>query len=1462
MKLKKGSMIPGLNNSFAGAETGFKRRMAGLRAKKEQESEAEREREPGTCKKPATSSNSVEAIMRTLVEHEKPVRAQDLRTKILEGLVKKISQGNEKGISFHGILIMINGFQEDITDATPEQKIMVLTQIKSVFCSFTDSNQIVELLKYNFKILNSFADQQDSDETKQEREAISKFWVDNSLSYLRPFQNSGDPGDYVILKIFSNPIHHDFLIKSILQDSLATLVAEQKLGNFLENGLSTIILEQQERQGLQLLLDSLLKETREKRLLQEIREAISEVSICIKSIISEKRSLSFKIGDSDDESDDDESDSKLEPKKDISGMIYPNISLYPDDYKDLLSEFLKSGQIKQESIEIALQSHFGQESQQIIEPIGVANVIESLNRFLLPRCHDLKTNRSQIRTFLVQLLRLVPTKGLDSDLTILLQEAAGIFGYKEILLQELGNLNALHAGDEYGEFEKEKLLSLIKIIESIDSSKVNKDEEILASAADPKQRSLVSKIRITESGIQANELRNAFLAEQIATIRSRIIASKAELNSIQSQEGDARLRLGQVDEDLKNELEKLECAQKKLRQFEERANCVKQERQAEKLRLEGELTRLGSELEELSKQISTANDELNGFRTAIQEAETLKTNLESKIANLESQKSQLEKEAKQLALEKEALEAENARLQKLNEDLSSKAVDDLIKARQAGLSLDELIKLADDNPAVTVIKGESDKKKVVAMVDQIDQAIIAAKGKSKHLDLPKLLPVQFYFESQGGDILLQRQIDEATHIKWDKDHQVEGVDGKKRDTMFSIVCVVGRNGEMKYSMVTTDERGVYRSFLSENEIRKLDQRCEDEYKIAESSLISDSDQETEIERLQAEIEKLTEDASTAKKSVDGLRNSLRAGPGSENLELFDRYVNLFKNGKLTDSQLLTTEDQKDIEKFQQILSNTKKSESLKFLYEQQINLQDINLKLKEKESKKAILQSQIAVLKYRPEKTALGDFYNTQNAQIKDSRKKLCVVDNGAIEYYQKQLPSSWFSSDKKTKHDLKTLLQYPEPLSPVNGCSIARRTDESGIETACVTFYTKKGQKIENNVAFLGLPDSGGLLIAVQFDNKTNEVKILPGFYNDYSLKNKVTNPDLIEDGQKAQKSFNIKAIAAVEQEDGKFQSSSALLFNGKHYERSVNILNITQSTREVHNYNTDYHQNSIEWAVPVGTPSYCGNMGNPKKTSDAKNAAIKEEICNLARFYGGKRGGEYIIIPFESQKDNLVKVLDTLQVKSDDDKDAKQKTKAQAAISKVFGTKDIEDLRQKLSENDVEIITKIDENNGVRGILKLVSVAEPADPHTAPKAKSGVSQADQKEAGIELVPLIDGNVSSFKGTVFDPLIIFDGIEDNDIKGSFFLHEYTGKKRVITIARKIDDTEAENSGNCDFGNFKFDLDSKAVWTKDDKEPTTEELTKLLRDLKGAKKTQKPLTTLLVKSGCQAQLAVMAIVKL
>ncbi len=1123
---------------------------------------------------------------RKAIAYKNPAISNVSRTNILEYLVKEISQGNKSEVIFLRILATIKRFQENIANDTPEQKIAVLNHIITVFSLFKDSDQIFQLLEHNFKILSSFTGQQEGADTQQAQKEISQFWIDSSLRSLRETKDNLGPAEsYIILKIFSNPSHHQFLIESILKVSATASVANKKLKDLLDN-LPASFVQQEELESLSLLLVNLSETIKEKERLREISEAISEVSSVAKAIILQKRSVGFVKDD-----DGDEIDAQSDPKQDISIMIYSNLLLYPSDYKDLLLKFLESNQIDQESInnirDVVQAYHPGQQLSQIIVPIGAASIIQNLDRVLLPICRDLEENRSYIRTFLLNLLALVPSERLDSDLTTLLQEATGIFGYKEILLQELENLRTSHSGDEYGEVEMPKLLSLIKIITSVDNSKTNKDEEIIGIAGDARQRKLASKIRITESGIQANEARNAFLAKQIATIRSRILSSEGNLRALQSQEDGVRSLLAQLDEDFQNNLRRLESAQEALRQFERQDDLVKKERQRERLELEGQIERLTPVLEGLSGQISTAATELDGLRETIRGAQDLIGNLTPEIESLRRQKFQLEREATKLATEKDALEAENAGLQKLNEGISSDVADAIVKARQAGLSVDDLVKLADDDYSVTSIKGERDRNKAKLLLDKMRQEAAFSKREFADSELPEFIPVHFYFESRGGDVDLQRQIDEATYvIKWDDNHQAGDLDSKKHNTMFSIVCVIGKDGRLQYSLVTADERGVYRSFLEESEVRAMDESYRSKY--------------LEVNYSQGITEKqelLTELAA----KVVNLKSQLQSAEGGD--------------------------------------------------VELGFNIDSLKAEIKELEKNQKLIQAEIAIVKHKPEKAALGDFHKTQLDKIEDARKRVCVIGDKMVNNYQKEILS--FLSSKDKKHNLKTLLEYPEPISPTNGSSIARRTDKAtGIETACVTFYTSEDEKIRDNIVFLGVPNSGGLMIAVEFFNNTNargnrhEVRIHEGFYNDYSLKSKVTDRKLIEEGNKALKFFNVKAIAAVEQEDKTYKSSSALSFEGRTYhsgisnfgiavndiakstpglrreiiERDIEKLDQKDATKTVHSYNTDLQRESDDrLEVPTGIPNYYSQVST-LDSAGGKNIEIRKQICKLAKFCAGQ--------------------------------------------------------------------------------------------------------------------------------------------------------------------------------------------------------------------------------------------------
>ena len=682
-----------------------------------------------------------------------------------------------------------------------------------------------------------------------------------------------------------------------------------------------------------------------------------------------------------------------------------------------------------------------------------------------------------------------------------------------------------------------------------------------------------------------------------------MMALDAQNQELKSQEQQARNLLEQLKANIKDNQTELAEAQRRLREFEDYEDQVKQPRQAEKLELETALELLLAESNRLRDEISGADEVLGNLLKIITNQRQTKEKLESDIKNLTGQKSDLEQETRTLRDEKATLEAENARLQKLNEGLFGDAADTIIKARQAGLSLDELVKLADDDYSVTSIKGEGDKNKVQLQLDKMRQEAAANKREFVDSELPSFVPVQFYFEAQGGDVDLQRQIDEATYIKWDDNHQAEGAYKKRRDTMFSIACVVGKDGKLQYSLVTADERGVYRSFLEESEVRAMDEE------ISETS-----------KSINADTQKI-KDLYLDRKEL---------------LEFVENFI--FRASKLNaDADWNDVCKQVPEEKRQKLIDMTVGSKTIREAIE--------TLK-----SQKTLIEAEIAILRHEPEKLAISDFYNTQLAKIEDARKRVCVIGDKMVNNYQKEIFSL---SSKDKKHNLKTLLEYPEPLSPTNGSSIARRTDKAtGIETACVTFYTSEDKKIRDNIVFLGVPNSGGLMIAVEFFNNTNargnkhEVRIHEGFYNDYSLESKVTDRKLIEKGNKALEFFNVKAIAAVEQEDKTFKSSSALSFEGRTYHsgisncgiavndiaksmpglrseiigRDIEKLDQKDAIKTVHSYNTDRQRESDDrLEVPTGTPNYYSQVST-LDSAGGKNIEIRKQICKLAKFCAGQ--------------------------------------------------------------------------------------------------------------------------------------------------------------------------------------------------------------------------------------------------
>jgi chromosome segregation ATPase len=693
-----------------------------------------------------------------------------------------------------------------------------------------------------------------------------------------------------------------------------------------------------------------------------------------------------------------------------------------------------------------------------------------------------------------------------------------------------------------------------------ENSKLQEVNRGLKTEQEDKQRELqdiVGRTATLEDGIKGLEEKSRTSTERLTELQRNISDQEERFRLLSQQLSNSSSRLEQQS---KAE----QSLQDSIRELEQ--NIVS--RSGELASLQRELEQNRTSLDSLIEEIENSSGRIlelvakeKGIRDAIGTLDQQKQSLQDENLQLQQELRTAQSELDDLSKIKSRFEEENQRLEALNEGISSRAADAIIAARRAGLSLEELVKLADDDYSVTSIKGEGDKGKVRLLLNKMRQEARAGKSEFVDSELPQFVPVQFYFEGRGGDVDLQRQIDEATYIKWDDNHQAEGVDKKSRNTMFSIVCVVGKDGGLQYSLVTADERGVYRSFLEESEVMKMDEKFETQLRVGEAGLLQQK--MWELQALEEKISKLFIQKTELKNLIE-------------------------EAGQPTVS-----------EKAVSVLSIRKDK------------LISIETELATLKSKKDLLGAELEILKHQPEKAALGAFYNERRERIEDSRNRVCVIDNTIVNNYQKEILS--FLSPKDKKHNLKTLLEYPEPLSPTNGSAIARRTDKAtGIETACVTFYTSEDERIRDNIVFLGVPNSGGLMIAVEFFNNNNargnkhEVRIHPGFYNDYSLKNKVTDSKLIEEGNKALKFFNVKAIAAVKQQDQTYKSSSALLFEGRTYhsgisnfgiavndiaksiagrevvERQINQSSEEQVTRTVQSYNSDTEHN------PKAVPRY----------------------------------------------------------------------------------------------------------------------------------------------------------------------------------------------------------------------------------------------------------------------------------
>lgn len=831
--------------------------------------------------------------------------------------------------------------------------------------------------------------------------------------------------------------------------------------------------------------------------------------------------------------------------------------------------------------------------------------------------------------------------------------------------------------------------------------------------------------------------------------------------------------LSQLDEDFERHLVALEEAElrlreanEELRRFEGLANEITAKR---KLEIES----LNVQISLLNSEIATLTERRDEFGHEISQNKKTLENLLKEIQNLSQSHDNLLKSISVRQKELQSLEERLAPLRKLDQE----ALDRVNEARRGGLSYEEMVKLGDEDFGVLGIDG---------------QGFVAKKIDPNKV--PQFVPVHFYED----DSLLQRQIDDATRIKWDSDCKAVGRDKEKRDTMFSIVCVVDKAGKLNYSLIVADQRGVYRTFLDENKVLEIDGECR---KVAERVAVT-SDLEKINKKLQSDfatidetgISKLQQEVDKLHKNILSLSSEIEKISKDRNVQEYEkRMSDSLKEGKDAAYSIFDPE-------FDKIQELEEKRKELKRNQDLSKKQQELLEKMKQKQA----LLIKAEKLKHEPVQAAIGSFHDFQRDEISKSRNRLCVISNETMNWYQERYRRPFgdvfrFKKEKEDYyHDLKTLLEYPEPLTPTTGCSIARRNSGS-IETACVTFYAEEGRKIKDNLVFLGVPNSGGLMVAVEFFNATNskgeqhEVKIHDGFYRDYNLGSRETDGIKVEEAKKAMKFFNIKAVAVVEHEHDRASTSSAICFKGEVRNHGVTNGNKQGSIIEVTNKSAQYRKQGA-WQFPQEGPL---SYSSDRNSVYDKDEGLKKQICDLARFYSSKKYEDRRAVPFEIQLQALSEVLMTFLQDEIITEDRKKE------ICSLFGIKYDDSLTitsqsgwQKLLMEPA-VMEKIIAGGGIKALLDRESLGDEF-------RKAYIEKYDN---GLNQLFALSGDKDSF---------------------------------VIVERKKIVERENDNGNNYSF-TYKIDAKNNQIYDQNGKKLDKSELQKLLITLREVKKAETPL---------------------
>jgi hypothetical protein len=538
----------------------------------------------------------------------------------------------------------------------------------------------------------------------------------------------------------------------------------------------------------------------------------------------------------------------------------------------------------------------------------------------------------------------------------------------------------------------------------------------------------------------------------------------------------------------------------------------------------------------ISTRINTLTDELDRLRQQEKEYQKILEFLPQSRSELEFLQDKLQSIKNQISNSNLKLNTLQLQLDSIKQELA----DNLQKRKKQRREIKDLAKLNFD-PSIPYIRGRYDKFEIKQHLKSV-----AASNKSLPIQISEFIPIKYYLESQD----LQKEIDEASYIKWDEDHKALGLDGEHRDTMFTIACVVEPSGKLQYSLIVAEERAVSRIFLSKQKIKDLDDQCYRNFQ--QISQIFSTDK---INKLEDEIENKERDLKESSKINDNREEIL--GLREEIITLRQKIIALQQ--------------------------------------------EDLNL---EKRAKKA----------------AINTFYEDIKNRIEQARKQVIIIDQDSVDYYSKEVKTTLpFKNNQRRQQNLQTLLNQAEPLTALSGLTIRRTIDDFGIETAIITAFIAQDENLQDNIAFLGVPGSSGLLMAVEFLNKKSadgergEIKIHEGFYFDYNLNSKVMGKDskekeLIKAAKKDCKYFNVKAIAAIKEKDtDNYKTSSAIMIEGRKYQRAVTVVAKDNSQKEVQSFYTNYHQAKKGWDILVSEPSYSSKKLPSKAIS--KSSSYKKE-------------------------------------------------------------------------------------------------------------------------------------------------------------------------------------------------------------------------------------------------------------